>query len=132
MGLPIASMVGRAWVATACLAPLAGCGGGVFFSIGGGGSAPSVSLAASVRDAAPGDPVRLVAAAAGERSIAQVIFFRLDDGSGTVQLGSDASAPFEWVAVVPADARTRVRFVARAFDDIGRSGDSDVVTVNVR
>jgi hypothetical protein len=111
---------------------LAGCGGGVFFSIGGVGTSPSVSLAADVRDAAPGDPVRLVAAAAGERRIDQVIFFRLEDGSGTVQLGSDASAPFEWVAVVPSDARTRVRFVARAFDDIGRFGDSEVVIITVR
>jgi hypothetical protein len=126
------SVVGRAWAAAAGLVLLAGCGGGVFFSFGGSGDVPSVSLAANVRVAAPGDPVRLVAAAAGERRIVQVVFFQLDDGSATVQLGSDASAPFEWVAVVPAQATIQVRFVARAFDDLGRFGDSDVVTVNVR
>jgi hypothetical protein len=126
------SVAGRAWAAAAGVVLLTGCGGGVFFSIGGSGDTPSVSLAANVREAAPGDPVRLVAAAAGERRIEQVVFFRLDDGNGTVELGSDASAPFEWVAVVPAQASSRVRFMARAFDDLGRFGDSDVVTVNVR
>jgi hypothetical protein len=111
---------------------LAGCGGGVFFSIGGGGAAPSVSLAASPREAAPGQTIRLVAAAASARRIDQVVFFRLDDGGASVQLGIDASAPFEWLAVLPAQARNPVRFVARAFDDVGHFGDSEIVSVTVR
>jgi hypothetical protein len=132
MALRKRSALGRSWAGSACTLLLAGCGGGVFVSIGGSDDTPSVSLVANVRQAAPGDPVRLAAAASGERRITQVIFFQLDDGSRSVQLGSDASAPFEWIAVVPADASTRVRYVARAFDDRGRFGDSDVVTVDVR
>jgi hypothetical protein len=132
MGLQLVSATARAWVAAVGTVLLAGCGGGVVFSVGGGSDTPNVSLVANVRQAAPGAAVRLAAAASSERRIQQVIFFQLDDGSGTVQLGSDASAPFEWVAVVPAEASTRVRYLARAFDDLGRFGDSDVVTVNVR
>jgi hypothetical protein len=124
--------LGRVGSAAGCALALTACGGGVYFAIGGSDNLPSVSLAANVSSAAPGAPVRLVAAAASERRIEQVIFFQLDDSSGTQQLGSDASEPFEWVAVVPAQASTRVRFVARAFDDLGRFADSNVVAVDVR
>jgi hypothetical protein len=132
MGLKMLSAAGRAWGVAVGTVLLAGCGGGVVFSIGGSSDTPNVSLVANIREAAPGAAVRLAAAASSERRIQQVIFFQLDDGSATVQLGSDASAPFEWIAVVPAGASTRVRYLARAFDDLGRFGDSDVVTVTVR
>jgi hypothetical protein len=119
----------------ACLAGalLAGCGGGVYLGFGwdfGDGFAPSVSLAVSPTEAAPGQVVALAAAASDFDGIDQVTFYRLDGGVAT-PLAGDGRAPYSLQTAIPLDASGSVSYFARAIDNSGDRADSNVVTVTV-
>ncbi len=110
---------------------LAGCGGGVYLGFGGYDDPPSVSLAAGSERAVPGQAVRLAAAASDDDYVVEVAFYRIEsDGSATF-IGADASAPYNWDAVMPAVPRgSAVLFAARATDSAGqRSGSATVAVV---
>ena len=115
---------------------LAGCGGGVYLGYeddddyGYDDLAPVVDLAASSTSAQAGSSVRLVAAAADESGIDQVIFYRYD-GNTAVRLGADGAAPYEWQLLVPSDGRTSVSVFARAFDNAGNSNNSELVDIAI-
>jgi hypothetical protein len=123
----------RLCAAFAALA-LAGCGGGVYFSVGIGpdDDPPDVSLAASVNTAVPGQIIRLVAAASDDYGVDFVAFYRLDPG-GRFLLAEDGASPYQFDTVVPnVAAGTSVRYVARAYDGAGQARDSQVVSVLVQ
>lgn len=110
---------------------LCACGGGIFLGYGNVGDndrPPAVSLAVSPASAAPGQAVRLVAAASDDLAVQSVAFFRLDGGTATL-LGADGAAPYEWDTALPAGAIGNVQFFARATDDAGQSTDSAAVSV---
>jgi hypothetical protein len=113
-------------------AALAGCGGGWYLgdveSVD--DTPPSVSLVTAETSVRAGQTVRLVAAAADENGIDAVVFYR-EDGSTDVLLGSDGTAPYEWVATVPTDGRTTISFFAHAEDIAGNETDSAVITLTV-
>lgn len=113
---------------------LAACGGGVSIGFGIGDdfdrSPPSVSLAASPGSVAPGQPVRLVAAAADENGIDVVGFFRLDNGQPT-PLGTVGRPPYELTVTAPNDGRTVLTLFARAIDNVGNRADSALVDVSI-
>lgn len=112
---------------------LAGCGGGVYLGFGwdfGDGFAPSVSLAVSPTEAAPGQIVSLAAAASDFDGIDQVTFYRLD-GDAATPLAGDARPPYNLETAVPLDAGDSVSYFARAIDNSGDRADSNVVTVTV-
>jgi hypothetical protein len=113
---------------------LAGCGGGFYVAIGDDDvddrTPPSVSLAAAAASVPAGQALRLVAAAADDRGIDRVVFYRVDNGGNTL-LGSDGAAPYEWNATVPSDGRTSVSFFTHAEDRSGNAADSTTVTVTV-
>ncbi len=122
-----------ALVAAALL--LAGCGGGLWISIGdddwdGDGTAPSVSLTTAATSVTAGGTLRVVAAASDENGIDEVAFYR-DDGGRWTRLGSDGRDPYEWLVPVPDDGRTVVSVFARATDGTGERGDSRVLSVPV-
>jgi hypothetical protein len=86
---------------------------------------PSVSVAASVTDALPGEVIRLVAAATDDDYVDEVDFFRIDPDGRRFLLGTDGREPWEWEAVMPNVARGEtVWFFARAYDGWGQSSDS--------
>jgi hypothetical protein len=120
----------------ALVAPLAfaACGGGISFGIGIGDGfddfPPSVSIAAAVDTIQAGQMLTLVAAAADENGIDDVVFFRVDGGTFTA-LGSDGSRPYEWTTVVPTDGRTELIVFARARDNAGNTADSEPITIAV-
>lgn len=121
------------WLAAALLA---GCGGGVSIGIGIGDDfddccAPSVALAAPASVSAPGQPVRLEAAASDDWGIDVVAFYRIDDGR-SVFLGEDDRAPYVFVDSFPSDGRQSVQYFARATDFHGRRSDSQRVTVQLQ
>ena len=114
---------------------LSACGGGFYFNFGsdlgfGDGSAPDVSLASASTTAAPGQSVRLVAAASDDIGIDSVAFYRVD-GDADIALGSDGSAPYEWDAPIPAGASGTLQFFAIATDVAGNSTRSASVVVFV-
>jgi hypothetical protein len=113
---------------------LAGCGGGFYVAIGDGEgedrTPPSVNLAASVASVPAGQVVRLAAAAADNRGIDRVVFYRVDNGGNTL-LGSDGSAPYEWNVTAPSDGRTSMSFFAHAEDLSGNATDSALVVVTI-
>lgn len=113
--------------------PLVGCGGGIWVGFGDDDvdDRPSVSLVASVSGAAVGQTFRLSAAATDDHGVESVSFFRVADNGSTVQLGLDASAPYEWDVAMPATNASSVRFLARATDDEGQRSDMAEVTVSV-
>lgn len=118
------------WVA-ATLA-LAGCGGGLYVSIGDeGDEPPSVSLVADTLQALPGQVVHLAAAASDDFRVNQVAFYKLEsDGSATF-IARDEGAPYSGDIAMPSVARGAVvYFFARAYDDIGQSSDSTLVGVS--
>lgn len=122
-----------ALAATALL--LAGCGGGLWISIGdddwdGDGTDPSVSLTTAASSVPAGGTLRVVAAASDDSGIDEVAFYRDDAGTWT-RLGSDGSEPYEWLVPVPADGRTTVIVLARATDNSGERGDSRLLVVPV-
>lgn len=126
----LAHRSGLAAAATALLLP--GCGGGLYLNFGSGccGGAPDVSLAASASVARSGETVRLVAAASDDAGIGDVAFYRID-ATGSTLLGHDASAPYEWPAVIPAGAAGSVQFFAIATDVDGLQSQSPSVAVGV-
>ena len=114
---------------------LSACGGGFYFNFGsdlgfGDGSAPDVSLASASTTAAPGQSVRLVAAASDDIGIDSVAFYRVD-ADADIALGSDGSAPYEWDAPIPAGASGALQFFAIATDVAGNSTRSASVVVFV-
>jgi hypothetical protein len=115
---------------------LAGCGGGLYIVFGGGDHdlPPAVSLALASTTAAPGQVVRLVAAATDDDQVVEVDFYRVDPNGDTSLLGRDEQAPFDWNAVVPADALrgSSIGFFARAVDSAGQRSDSSTAFVTVR
>ena len=121
--------------AVAALA-LGACGGGFYFNFGSDlgvfdGSSPEVSLASASTTAAPGQSVRLVAAASDDVGIDSVAFYRVD-AAADIALGSDGSAPYEWDAPIPAGASGALQFFAIATDVSGNTTRSAPVVVLVR
>ena len=121
---------------SACLLTLAGAtlvlgACGVSIGIGPGDDPPSISLAAAPLTAAPGERIGLVAAASDDYAVREVQFYRVDVGGNTL-LGRDTSAPYALETALPAGAAGEVRFLARAVDDAGQAGESQVVVVTVR
>ena len=112
-------------------AGLVACGVGLSYGIGPGDDPPSVSLAAAPQAAAPGERIGLVAAASDDYAVREVLFFRIDAGAVTL-LGRDSSAPYAMETTLPAGAVGTVRYVARAVDDAGQEGESQIVVVSVR
>lgn len=112
---------------------LSACGGSVAIGFGYDGRndrPPSASLAVSPDAAAPGQAVRLAAAASDDFGVDAVEFYRLDAGGATL-LAADGSAPYQIDTAVPSGAAGRVQFFARAIDGEGQRGDSAVVSVSV-
>lgn len=112
---------------------LGACGGGVYLSYEFGDDdefGPDVSLSSSVTAAEPGASVQLSAAASDGDGVDEVAFFR-DDPGDWVLLARDPGAPFRISTVVPDDGRTVVRYFARATDNRGERGDSNIVTIDV-
>ncbi len=123
-------------VALSCLAAalLAGCGGGLYIGLEGSfDDPPSVSLVAASTHAAPGQRVRLAAAASDDDFVREVRFYRVDPNGRSTWLGSDDREPFDWDATIPPDAQrgSTIRFFARAEDSLGQSRDSETVSVTV-
>lgn len=111
---------------------LHGCGGGLFLAFGDGfdDSPPSVNLTTAATAVQAGQTVRFVAAASDEDGISHVSFYRLDS-QGSVLLGSDGDAPYEWTAVAPTDGRASLQVFARATDDFGSVAESATVSVAI-
>jgi hypothetical protein len=109
-----------------------GCGGGIWLGFGDGFDdfPPTVTLASAVTSVQAGQTLRLVAAAADENGIESVAFLRIE-GSGSVLLDRDFSAPYEVVTAAPTDGRTSMSVFARATDNQGRQADSAVVTIAI-
>jgi hypothetical protein len=125
----------RCTAAVSLLLVVSACGGGISIGFGWGDydgdlDAPSVSMAASPDPVQAGQSLNLVAAASDWSGIDRVIFYRLDGAAQTL-LGSDGSAPYEWVTIVPTDGRTTLTVFARAVDNTGNQADSQVITVTV-
>ncbi|WP_119155955.1 hypothetical protein [Caldimonas tepidiphila] len=115
-------------------AALSACGGGVWIGIGDGiddGGVPSVSLAVSPSVAAPGQFVRLAAAATDTHGIEQVLFYRVDNGA-PVLLFADNQYPYEIDTATPQDGRAGVQYFAQAVNHRGRRSDSAWQTVTLR
>jgi len=110
---------------------LVACNAGVYLTLGPLDNPPSVSLAASPAIASRGDSISLVAAASDDYRVVEVAFYRVDVGGNTL-LGRDSSAPYAFVTAVPAGASGELNFFARATDDAGQVGQSQVVAVVVR
>ena len=64
-------------------------------------------------------------------AVREVQFYRVDIGGNTL-LGRDTSSPYALEPAQPAGAAGEVRFLARAVDDAGQAGESQVVVVTVR
>jgi hypothetical protein len=110
---------------------LAACGVSIGLGFGPDDDPPNVSLAAAPQSGAPGERIGLVAAANDDYTVVEVEFYRIDIGGDTL-LGRDTSAPYALETVLPAGASGTVRYFARAIDDAGQRGESQVVAVEVR
>jgi hypothetical protein len=127
----------RRAVAFAAVPVLGSCGGGVYWGSGGAfgdgfdDTPPSVTLATSATSVAPGQAVRVVAAASDESGIDSVLFYRVDGVNATTTLGTDASAPYEWLVVAPTDGRNTLDVVAHAIDNRGNTADSAVLRIAI-
>lgn len=89
----------------------------------GNNSAPSVSLAASLTNAATPTPVTLTASAQDpDGTIARVEFY-----DGATKLGESIAAPFQYIWNAPAVGDHPV--VARAFDNLGAATDSGLLRI---
>ena len=118
------------FMAAACAA-VAGCGGGgLYLEFDDDDLPPEVSVAAASTSAPAGSSVRLVAAAADESGIGRVSFYRYD-GNTAVRLGTDGTAPYEWVLSVPNDGRTSVTVFAEAVDREGNRQDSALLSIAI-
>src|SRR4029079_5634072 len=105
--MPARKAIVRAWVVGAA-AVLSGCGGGLFIGVDDrfDDSPPSVNLATAANSVVAGQAVQFVAAASDENGVDPVSFYRLDT-NGSVLLGRDFSAPYEWSVVAPTDGRSK-------------------------
>jgi hypothetical protein len=122
----------RGWlIASIAAAALAGCELSLGLGVGPDDDPPSVSLAAAPQSAAPGERIGLVAAADDDYVVSEVQFYRVDVGGNTL-LGRDTSAPYALETALPTGAAGEVRYLARAVDDAGQTGESQVVAVTVR
>ena len=123
-----------ATAALVCAALLAGCGGGLYLSYDDWDEPPSVSLVSASTSAAPGEFVRLAAAASDNGWIYEVRFYRVDSAGRHVLLGADDREPYVWDALIPDHATpgSRVHFFARAEDSWGNTADSEIVSISVR
>ena len=112
---------------------LGGCGGGIIWTLD-NDDPPSVSLAVSPTTAAPGEVVRLVAAASDDDFVDGVDFYRIDPDGRTFWLGGDGRGPWEIDAVIPSNIApgNTVWFYARATDSVGQQTDSRLVAVTVQ
>jgi hypothetical protein len=110
---------------------LAACGVSIGLGFGPDDDPPNVSLAAAPQSGAPGERIGLVAAANDDYTVVEVEFYRIDIGGDTL-LGRDTSAPYALETVLPSGATGTVRYFARAIDDAGQRGESQVVAVEVR
>jgi hypothetical protein len=109
------------------------CGGGVYIGWGPDDDRPpSVSLTAAVTSAAPGQSIRLVAAATDDFGVDSVALWRIERDGSASEVSSDSAWPWEFTTTVPVDASGSVRYLARATDDVGQQSDSGTVTVVVR
>ncbi len=109
------------------------CGGGITIGFGldtFDRTPPAVSLAASPATGAPGQTVRLVAAAADDNGIDVVGFFRLDNGQAQA-LGTIGRPPYELSVTLPTDGRSVASYFARAIDNVGNRADSARVDVTI-
>lgn len=130
----------RARLAALCGAAalaLAGCGGGLYISVGDDDwdqwdNPPRVTLVASTTSAAPGSLVRLAAAASDDYGVDRVLFYRLEPDGRSTLLDTDRSPPYETDTVLPGGGAASVRYFARAIDGLGQTGDSDWVEVRLR
>lgn len=121
----------RRGAALLAVVALAGCGGSVSLGFGfSDDDRPTASLAVSPTSAAPGDTLRLSAAASDDFGVDFVEFYRVDGSSSTL-LGFDGLPPYQLDTTVPANAAGSVQYFARAVDGGGQRGDSAVVTVGV-
>jgi len=119
--------------ALAGAALLTACGGGFYVEWSDGfddDGPPSVQLVASSTSVQAGGSVRLSAAASDQSGIDEVRFYRLD-GLGSVLLGGDSAAPYEWTLTGPTDGRSTVRVYARAIDNDGHAADSNTLALDV-
>ena len=124
---------GSCFTAASVALLLSGCGGGVYLGYEWGDDhPPRVDLVASATEALPGEAVRLVASASDSSGYVDRVTFYRYDGNRLQPLGTDRSAPFEAVLVVPADGRPVVNVVAEAVDGDGESATSGIVGVTVR
>ncbi|MFT3818396.1 MAG: Ig-like domain-containing protein [Rubrivivax sp.] len=119
--------------ALACAGGLAACGGGFYIGIDDFDDPPSVSLAASVTQAQPGQALRLTAAASDDDEVRRVDFYRFESDGNSTLLCRDTEAPYDCNSSLPADARrgSTVNFFARATDSFGNRTDSAFVGVVV-
>jgi hypothetical protein len=110
-----------------------GCGGGIWLGIGDDpDDPPSVALVSDVDAAPPGGLVRLTAAASDDFGVDHVAFFRVDPTTGgATLLARVAGPPYRLDVAMPDTSAAAVEFFARAVDDVGQVGDSDVVSVAV-
>lgn len=134
---PILARCRRALLLGALPVLLAGCGGGVYIGWSSDDGdfrddPPVVNLVASVARAAPGQVLRLAAAASDDRVVDQVLFYRVERDGSSTRLGNDASAPYEFDTTMPDTSASEVQFFARAVDNAGQSTDSRTVTVQVQ
>ena len=90
-----------------------------------------MTLATSATSVAPGQVVRVVAAASDESGIDSVLFYRVDGANATTALGTDASAPYEWLVVAPTDGRNTLSVFAHAVDNQGNTADSAVLSIAI-
>jgi hypothetical protein len=126
-------LVFRPFGTVLCTLALTACGGGVYFGWGpDGDQPPSVSLTAAVTSAAPGQSIRLVAAATDDFGVDSVALWRIERDGSAGEVISDSAWPWEFTTTIPADASGSVRYFARATDDVGQQSDSGTVTVAVR
>lgn len=110
----------------------AGCGGGVWIGASwGDDGSPSIALAVSPRDAAPGQGVALSASVTDAGDLPVVSFYRLD-GDQAVLITRDRDPPYTASTTAPADGRSTLRLFAEVRDDLGRVGSSAIESVAVR
>jgi len=131
---PGMGVAARALAASLIAAALvAACGGGsLYIGIDGrDDDPPQVSLVADRSQGAPGEVVRLAAAATDDSGyVDRVRFYRVDSG-GSALLGVDIQPPFEASFIIPNDGRSTVSVYARAVDGYGQEGESGLVTIGV-
>lgn len=125
----------RTVIAALACAGAAGCGGGLYIGWEGEygyDDPPGVALSVQPAQAAPGEPLRLIADARDDHAVLQVDFYQVDPAGRVQRLGGDAWPPYTWDLRMPDTAGQAVRFLARAHDDAGQVSDSAWIAVTPR